>query len=167
MNCTITEIFSDQLATYKKFLSVGLVEDADSFRLSANDDLHTPFPTKDKPDSFTLGAYCDGQLAGVVSFARDGADREKLRHKGLLFRMYIAKEYRGKGVGRQLIEALLERVKSLASLEQINLTVVTNNDRAKALYEKFGFKTFSIEVNAIKWQGKYHTEETMVLMLNK
>jgi len=166
MNCTIVEIPSDQTDVYKKFLSVGLTADADSFRLSVNDDMHAPFPTKDRADSFTLGAYCDNKLAGVVSFARDGYDREKLRHKGLLFRMYVAEEYRGKGIGNKLIEDLLKRVSNLADIEQINLTVVNNNDRAKALYEKFGFRTFSTEFNAIKWNGKYFTEDTMVLMFN-
>jgi len=150
---------------YKKFLSVGLVADADSFRLSVNDDQLAPFPTKDRPDSFTLAAYYDNELAGVVSFTREGDDREKLRHKGLLFRMYVAEPYRGKGIGQELIEALLKRVNNLPGIEQINLTVVNNNDRAKALYQKFGFRTFSTEVNAIKWDGKYFTEDSMVLML--
>jgi ribosomal protein S18 acetylase RimI-like enzyme len=167
MSCTIVEISSDQAAAYKSFFSIGLTTDADSFRLSVNDDLDALFPTKGTTDSFTLGAYVESELAGVVSFAREGDNREKLRHKGLLFRMYVAGGYRGQGVGRKLIEDLLKRVNNLPDIEQINLTVVNNNHRAKALYESFGFNTFSTEVNAIKLNDKYLTEDTMVLMLDR
>ncbi len=161
----IIEIKSDQLALYQQFLTTGLINDEENFRITPNDDLHAPFPTKDGVDSFTLGAYCDHQLAGVVSFTRDGADREKLRHKALLFRMYVAKAFRGKGIAKMLIESVLERVRQIEDLEQINLTVIANNNNAKNLYEKFGFVTFGSEPNAIKWKGKYFTEDQMTLKL--
>ena len=161
----ITEIKSDQIDRYKMFLAVGLVHDEENFRISPHDDLNAPFPTKDKVDSFTLGAYSENQLAGVVSFMRDGGDREKLRHKGILFRMYVSKDFRGKGIGKKLIVKLLERVMQIDDIEQINLTVIANNNQAKKLYEQFGFITFSAESNAIKWKGKYFTEDQMTLKL--
>ncbi len=43
----IEEIKSDKANYYKNFLKTGLLKDEDSFRLTANDDLETPFPTKD------------------------------------------------------------------------------------------------------------------------
>jgi len=55
------------------------------FRITPTDDLNAPFPTKDTEDSFTLGAFVGSELARIVSFERDGKDREKLRHKGILF----------------------------------------------------------------------------------
>lgn len=161
----IIEIKSDQLKQYKTFLAFGLVNDEENFRITPNDDLNAPFPTKDKVDSFTLGAYSENQLAGIVSFARDGGDREKLRHKGVLFRMYVSKHFRGQGIAKKLIQTLVERVNQIADIEQINLTVIANNDNAKKLYEKFGFVTFGSESNAIKWKGKYFTEDQMTLKL--
>jgi len=161
----IREIKSDEIKLYKTFLSHGLLHDEDHFRISPQDDIEAPFPTKDKIDSFTLGAYFEGNLAGVVSFTRDGNDREKLQHKGILFRMYVVEKFRGKGIAKQLIEEVLRRVKNLPDIEQINLTVITNNANAKSLYEKFGFITFSSEENAIKWKGKYFNEDQMVLKL--
>lgn len=165
MKSTLKEIKSVEIDTYKRFLAVGLLNDEEYFRISPNDDLHAAFPTTDLEDSFTLGVYIEDQLAGVVSFARDGSDREKLRHKGILFRMYVAAPYRGLGLARQLIEAVIARARSLEEMEQINLTVVANNDTAKGLYEKLGFKSFAKELNAIKWKGKYFDEEQMVLRL--
>lgn len=161
----ILEIKSDQLNAYRNFLNKGLIQDEEHFRISPADDLDAPFPTKDRDDSFTLGAYMDHALAGVLSFERDGSNREKLRHKGVLFRMYVAEEFRGKGIARKLIETLLHRVRKTDNIEQINLTVIAENTHAKTLYEKLGFSTFGSEPHAIKWKGKYFTEDQMVLRL--
>jgi RimJ/RimL family protein N-acetyltransferase len=164
-NATISEMTSNKVSQYKAFLAVGLLQDEEHFRITPDDDRHAPFPTTDCVDSFTLGAYVDGVLAGTVSFARDGRDRQKLRHKGLLFRMYVAREFRGLGMAQRLIEALLERVRNIEDIEQINLTVIADNVHAKRLYEKYGFTVFGTEERAIKWKGKYFTEDQMVLML--
>jgi ribosomal protein S18 acetylase RimI-like enzyme len=161
----IIEIKSDQSEPYKKFINFGLINDEENFRITANDDLNAPFPTKDTYDSFTLGAYVENVLSGIVSFGRDGNDREKLRHKGILFRMYVSKNFRGKGIAKKLIENLIERVKLIPDIEQINLTVISNNENAKKLYEKFGFETFGSEQNAVKWKNKYFTEDQMKLKL--
>jgi cyclohexyl-isocyanide hydratase len=163
----VKEIPSKDVAAYKEFFLKGLVEDEANFRISPDDEKNAPFPTRDAPDSFTLGAYEDGRLAGIVSFQREGRDRQKLRHKGLLFRMYVDPQFRGKGVGQALIEALRRRVERLGDVEQINLTVVSSNPVAKKLYEKFGFVSFAVEKNALKWRGHYYTEEQMVLFLHR
>lgn len=161
----IDEIKSDQIEQYKNFLNLGLINDEENFRITPKDDLNAPFPTKDRPDSFTLGAYVDYELAGIVSFGRDGSDREKLRHKGVLFRMYVSEKFRGKGIAKMLIEELVVRAKEISDIEQINLTVISNNENAKKLYEKLGFITFGSEKNAIKWKNKYFNEDQMTLKL--
>jgi len=161
----ISEITSYQIAEYKEFFIDGLLQNENKFRISPDDERRSAFPTNYKPDSFTLGAYVDDKLAGIVSFEREGVTREKLRHKGLLFRMYVNSAYAGNGIGRQLIAELIDRVRALKNVEQINLTVIADNENAIKLYTSFGFKTFSIEERAIKWQGNYLTEQQMVLYL--
>ena len=150
---------------YKNFFMKGLIQDSNNFRISPQDEINADFPTNGTTDSFTLGAYATSELAGVVSFERDGQNREKLRHKGILFRMYISPDFRGKGISKILINKLLELVNKVEDIEQINLTVISNNTVAKKIYESFGFKTFSMEMNAQKWKGVYFDEETMVLPL--
>lgn len=166
-NIIITELTAKDLELYRQFLNTGLINDEEQFRITVQDDQDAPFPTSGRPDSFTLGANVDSTLAGVVSFAREGRDREKLRHKGLLFRMYVGREYRRLGIGRRLIDELLNRVSTLDDIEQVNLTVIANNDKARNLYEQYGFKTFGTEHNAIKWKGKYFDEDQMALPLSE
>jgi RimJ/RimL family protein N-acetyltransferase len=161
----IVELMSHRGKEYKDFFIQGLAQDEDNFRITPGDELDAPFPTRDKKDSFTLGAYVKDLLAGVVSFTRDGSDREKLRHKGILFRMYVGKEFRGHGIARKLIEEVVNRVEKIQDIEQINLAVVSTNSNAKALYEKIGFKVFGTENKAIKWRGKYFDEDQMFLRL--
>lgn len=161
----IREILSSEIEQYKKFLTTALQTDEENLLITLRDNLDAPFPTKDRNDNFTLGAYAENVLAGVVSFARDGEDREKLRHKGIMFTMYVSNEFRGQGIAGKLLEELIKRVKTISDIEQINLVVIANNSRAKQLYEKFGFEKYGTERNSIKWKGKYFSEDQMVLRL--
>jgi hypothetical protein len=77
----ILEIKSNLNKEYKEFLKIGLINDEENFRITPNDDLNSIFPTKDKQDSFSLGAYFENSLAGIVSFTRDGNDRENYATK--------------------------------------------------------------------------------------
>jgi N-acetyltransferase len=159
----IKEINSTQAKLYKSFLMEGLVNDENNFRISPNDEFKESFPTLDKEDSFTLGAFLGKDLCGIVSFERDGKNREKLKHKGILFRMYVSKDYRGNGISKLLIDKLLEKAKAIEGVEQINLTVLENNKIAIRLYEKFGFKKFAMENRGIKYKGNYFNEIQMSL----
>ncbi|HTJ51286.1 MAG TPA: GNAT family N-acetyltransferase [Cyclobacteriaceae bacterium] len=162
---TIKEILSTEIEQYKMFLAAALQHDEESLLITPNENLNAPFPTKDRNDSFTLGAYVENTLAGVVSFIRDGEDREKLQHKGIVSTMYVSKEFRGRGIAKELMEELIKRVKTISGIEQINLIVIASNVKAKQLYEKFGFQKFGTELNSIKWRDKYFSEDQMVLRL--
>lgn len=161
----IKEILSTEVEQYRKFLAAGLQSDEENLLVTFTENSSAPFPTKDRNDSFTLGAYVENILAGIVSFTRDGEDREKLRHKGIISTMFVSKEFRGHGIAGRLLEALIQRVRSISDIEQINLIVISTNTGAKQLYEKFGFKKYGTELNSIKWKGKYFSEDQMVLHL--
>lgn len=124
-----------------------------------------PF-SSNRPDAFTLGAWvAERELVGTVSFERE--TRTKLRHKGLLCRMYVRADASGKGVGRRLIQETIKRASEIAGLEQINLTVVASNAKAKHLYASEGFKSFALESRALKINGAYFDEAQMALCLYK
>lgn len=165
MDIEIAELTSEQEDTYKNLILKGLTTDADCFRITPKDEESDPFPTTGQMDSFTLGAYYRSKLIGVASFKRDGENRMKLRHKGILFKVYVDTEYRQRGIAKKLVEEIISRSKKIDGLEQINLTVIPTNQYAKLLYEKLGFKTYASEEKAIKWGGKYFNEDQMKLML--
>ena len=75
------------------------------------------------------------RLLGVGGFARFAGD--KLDHKGLVWGMYVRPEARGRGVADALMRALIEHARGCVCLLQ--LTVMADNARARAFYERHGF----------------------------
>jgi ribosomal protein S18 acetylase RimI-like enzyme len=63
------------------------------------------------------------------------------------------------GIGRRLIEAILEVARQ--HVELIQLTVVQDNVRARRLYGSLGFIDYGIERNALKQNGRYYDEVLM------
>ena len=117
--------------------------------------------TKDK---FVLGAFNNnGCLVGIVTFMRENS--LKTSHKGNLFGMYVTPEGRGKGLGKSLMIELIGKAKNCDGLEQINLTVVSENSSAKKLYKSLGFETYGVERNALKFNGQYFDEDLMTKAL--
>ncbi|MBD2766663.1 GNAT family N-acetyltransferase [Hymenobacter sp. BT664] len=153
---------------YQDFFLQGLLAHPACFRISP-DEAMEPFPTAGTADSFTLAMEEEttGQLLGVVSFKRAEANRAKLRHRGLLFRMYVDQQAQGKGVGIQLIRALLARVRALGDVRQVNLTVIASNTPARQLYLKLGFIPFALERNAVAHETGYLDEESMALVFTE
>jgi len=114
--------------------------------------------------SLVMGAFFNVDLVGMAGFFRDG--QLKTRHKGRIWGVYVRANCRGKGVGRGLLMALLERVKKLPGLEQVNLSVSSSQIAGKKLYRSLGFESFGVEQKALKIGDRYLDEEYMVLRLN-
>lgn len=112
---------------------------------------------------FTLGAFEEDRLIGIVTFVRDNGPKTK--HKANLYGMYVSAECRGKGIGGKLLDTLIKEARQLDGVEQITLTVVQDNERAKALYVTSGFVVFGIEKNALKVEEIYYDEAWMVYFL--
>lgn len=113
---------------------------------------------------FTLGAFEDGQLVGIVACVR--APGRKNRHIADVYQMYVAPEVRGKGAGRALLTDLIARARAVGGVDQLHLAVVTANPAPRALYRALGFEPFGVMRHALKLDdGVYLDEELMVLWL--
>lgn len=119
---------------------------------------------KPNDNKFVLGAFEDRNLlVGIVTFVRESS--LKTAHKGNVFGMFVKPEMRGQGLGKLLLLELLKKAKDCIGLEQINLTVISNNEPAKNLYRSIGFQNYGVEKNALKDNGKYFDEDLMVLKI--
>lgn len=81
-------------------------------------------------------AFVDGKVAGTAGIEAVGT-KYKVRHRSE-FGISVLKEYWGLGIGRALMEACINCAKE-AGYAQLELTVVAENARAIALYQKAGF----------------------------
>jgi RimJ/RimL family protein N-acetyltransferase len=113
--------------------------------------------------SFVLGAFDDGKLVGSAGLNRNQYAKQK--HKGHIWGVYLAEQWRRKGIGVALLNALLDLARAQPGLEQINLTVNTSQAAAKRLYSVLGFESFGHERHALKVGETYVDEDYMVLTL--
>ena len=81
-------------------------------------------------------ALVDGKVVGTAGIEAVGT-KDKVRHRAE-FGISVLKEYWGLGIGRALLEACIKCAKE-AGYAQLELTVVAENARAIALYQKAGF----------------------------
>lgn len=78
--------------------------------------------------------------------------------------MGVLKEYWGKGVGSELLHAAIVWAKENQMI-RIELNVVETNERAIALYQKYGFIDEGTSVKGIKIDDKYYGVKKMGLIL--
>ncbi|MGY0692792.1 N-acetyltransferase family protein [Virgibacillus sp. FSP13] len=68
--------------------------------------------------------------------------------------MYVSPDARGLGIGKALLTEAINKAKELGK-EQLQLTVVSNNEAAKTLYTQCGFTVYGVEKEAkIYFQSK-------------
>jgi ribosomal protein S18 acetylase RimI-like enzyme len=113
---------------------------------------------------FVVGAFLSGELVGMAGFFRE--KHLKGRHKGKIWGVYVRVNCRRQGIGRALFSALLQKIRTLPGLEQVDLTVSAQQVAAKTLYRSLGFETFGVERAALKIGDQYVDEEYMVLRLS-
>lgn len=80
-------------------------------------------------------------------------DNPRQNHRGSLG-MGILKEYRGRGLGAQLLQAAIDHAK-VFGLEKVELHVYTTNTAAVALYKKMGFVEEGLIKKYRKLDGRY------------
>ena len=113
--------------------------------------------------SAVFGAFRGAELLGIAGFAvRNGV---KEAHKGLLWGMYVRPDARTAGVGRRLVEAVIDYARQ--RVELLQLSVVSDNEQARRLYAGLGFVEYGVEQNSLKQHGRYYDEILMALDLRK
>lgn len=113
--------------------------------------------------NFVLGAFAGSQLVGMAGFfQRQGP---KVRHRGLIWGVYVQAAWRKQGVGRLLLSEILRLARTINGLEQIQLGVGTDRPAAQRLYASLGFEVYGREVHALKLGDTYVDEDLMLLRL--
>jgi RimJ/RimL family protein N-acetyltransferase len=77
------------------------------------------------------------EVTGFISF--DNWDTRRTAHTGL-FSVFIRKKWRGLGIGKILVNGMLDWAKANPLNRKISLFVFSTNKNAIALYRKLGFR---------------------------
>lgn len=87
-------------------------------------------------NTHSLVAVSEGEVIGELGLVV--SDRPRRRHVGEIG-MAVRDDRQGTGAGTALLEAALELADGWIGLSRIELCVYSDNERAIALYERFGF----------------------------
>lgn len=115
----------------------------------------------DQQESFVYGAFDGEKQIGMGGFYRN--QQKNRLHKGHIWGVYVQPAYRGQGISRRLMTALIGEAKRLPGLEQILLSVT--QPEARALYLSLGFWPYGMDRRALIVNGQSVDEELMSLSL--
>ena len=115
-------------------------------------------------DRCLLGAFEGRALVGSIRLSRYDASNEC--HLAYLAGFYVIPERRRFGHGRALATQAITRARLDGVLRRLNLTVVSQQKSAIALYESLGFVPYGIEKEAFHARGLFYDEILMTLALS-
>ncbi|WP_419881886.1 N-acetyltransferase family protein [Peribacillus sp. B-H-3] len=103
----------------------------------------------------------NGELIGYLMLL--GNRNERARHKAYIV-IGVAEQARGKGAGTRLFAECEEHARRL-NLHRLELTVITHNEAAIALYKKMGFEIEGTKRDSLYFGGKFADEFCMSKLL--
>jgi len=112
--------------------------------------------------SYIAGAWLNGSLVGTAGFYRE--QHTKVAHRGNVWGVYVKPEARGRGLARALVTDVLAHART--QVKQAHLSVVTENESTRRLYEALGFTIYGTEPRSLFVDGRYLDEHMMVLRLD-
>jgi RimJ/RimL family protein N-acetyltransferase len=99
------------------------------------------------PDKVIIVPKVGGKIVGMMDFLC--GSRKRIAHQGE-FGMSVHPDYQGRGIGRKMLEALIDWATSNPRLETLRLKVHAQNTNAIRLYETSGFRLEGREVRGVK-----------------
>lgn len=100
----------------------------------------------DSPASLMAVAVVDGEIVGNCQVDFYGA--QKQRHLCSVA-IALSKSCWGNGIGTRMLSFLLDTARAREGVKKCELEFIGGNDRARALYEKLGFRVVGVRPGAI------------------
>lgn len=114
-------------------------------------------------NSAVLVCEVDGKIAGNCDVSR--RVNMKTRHRATVA-IALIKEFWGLGIGTAMFREMIEIAKGWEGVTQLELEFVEGNARARALYEKMGFRIVGVRPDAFKMKdGSFRNEYIMIRKL--
>jgi len=86
----------------------------------------------ERNEGFSYVCRHDGKIIGTIMCGHDG-------RRGSIYHVAVADGYRGKGIGRKLVDMSLEKLKA-EGISKCHLFVVADNDRGNAFWSSNGWQ---------------------------
>lgn len=119
----------------------------------------------ESPLEAMLVCVVEGKVAGTCEIIFQ--NRIKTRHRATVA-IALLKEFWNQGIGTKMFEELIRLAEDREEVSQIELDFAEGNARARALYEKMGFRITGVRPDALKLKnGTLLNEYMMIRKINR
>ena len=102
----------------------------------------------------------EGRLAGNCQIS--WSSKRKMKHRASVG-IFLCREYWNLGIGTVMFEEMIRIAQARPEVLQMELEFIEGNSRARALYEKMGFRITGMHPNAIRLKdGSFRNEYQMI-----
>ena len=116
------------------------------------------------PNGAMLVCLVEGQVAGTCEI--NFFTSIKTRHRASVA-IALLKEYWNQGIGTRMFRELIRLAEERPGITQMELEFAEGNSRARALYEKMGFRIAGVHPNALRLKsGQLLNEYLMIREMN-
>jgi RimJ/RimL family protein N-acetyltransferase len=110
----------------------------------------------DCPGSVAVLAEINGQIVGTSGL--DRSRKQRFAHTAVLG-ISILQQYCGRGLGRAMMNALIDFAERSEVLEKVKLEVFSHNLRAIRLYESVGFVEEGRSVRSVRFADGHYADD--------
>ena len=127
-----------------EFLS-RVIEDWEDFTVESEENFI--YNVRKSQNTLFIACYVDGVIAGNCDITfKTGSKTSHIATVGIA----LQKKYWNIGIGSAMFKELLKTAEEHDGTEIVDLEFIEGNNRAKALYEKFGFEVISVKLQICK-----------------
>ncbi|MCC6615090.1 MAG: GNAT family N-acetyltransferase [Anaerolineae bacterium] len=164
---TIRQLTADDAEAYRVVRLRALRDHPEAFTIAYDDEVgeSAEYFVERVVQVPTFGAFDGDTLVGIIGVTLN--HWQKIRHRAVIIRVYVAPEVRGQGVAHKLLDTAMAFVRSLPQIEIVELEVTVGNEGARRMYVEAGFTTYGVNRRAFKIEGKYYDVEMMAMDLER
>lgn len=155
----IQQVSPNHSSEIKQLRLLGLINDTTSFAASYEQEVNTPLRyykkrilNSNSTDGFGYWGYYQSQK--LIGYAL--LSHEKLFHSSHLAHVYeliIHPDYRGQGLGKELMAKLIDICKNHPQITQLHLKCSSLNVNAQKLYSSLGFNHYATRKNSLYYKN--------------
>jgi RimJ/RimL family protein N-acetyltransferase len=141
---------------------INLITEPDEFSFTLEGEIQFVTDMAAAANSLYLVAEHNRVIIGQLTLK--GGKKRAIRHSAILG-ITVAKEWRGQGVGRQLMETTIAYARQSGVIKRIELQVLARNEPAIHLYQQLGFEIEGTRRQAVFRDGEFRDDFIMALIL--